>query len=54
MHEDLRLSIKQVIQTCRNQNRIKTKPQTSTQDNVLRMDVKNIQQQKPRNALLKL
>jgi len=54
MHEDLRLLIKQVIQTCRNQNRIKTKPQPSNQDNVLRMDVKNIQQQKPRNALLKL
>jgi hypothetical protein len=32
MHENPKLSIKQVIQTCRNQNQIKTKPKT--QDNV--------------------
>jgi hypothetical protein len=50
MHEDPRLLIKQVTQTCRNQNQIKTKPKTSTQDNVLRMNMKNILQQKPKNA----
>jgi len=41
-HEDPRLSIKQVIQTCINKNQIKKKPKTSNQDNVLWMNIKNI------------
>ena len=42
MHGDPRLSIKQVIRTCRNKNQIKMKPKTSNQDNVLWMNIKNI------------
>jgi hypothetical protein len=42
MHENSRLFTNDNIQTCRNQNQIKMRYKTSTQDNVLRMNMKNM------------
>ena len=39
MHENPRLFINYDIQTCKNQNQIKIKSKTSTQDNVLWMNM---------------
>jgi hypothetical protein len=42
MYENPRLFTKNNIQTCRNQNQIKMKPKSNTQDNVLQMNMKNM------------
>jgi hypothetical protein len=38
--------LKKIIKTYRNQNQIKTKSKTSTQDNVFQVNMKNIQKKK--------
>jgi hypothetical protein len=49
MHENSRLFTNDNIQTCRNQNQIKMRYKTSTQDNVLRMNMKSMNPGYPEN-----
>jgi len=42
IHENPKLVTNGDRWTCRKQNQIKMKPKTSTQDNVLQMNIKNI------------
>jgi hypothetical protein len=49
MYENPRLFTKNNIQTCRNQNQIKMKPKSNTQDNVLQMNMKNMNLGCPKN-----
>jgi hypothetical protein len=42
MHENSRLFTNNDIWICRNQNQIKMKPKSSTKDNVLQMNMKNM------------
>jgi len=41
-YENPRLLTNDDMQTCRNQNQIKTKPKISTRDNILRMNKKDM------------
>jgi len=43
--------LKKIIKTYRNQNQIKTKSKTSTQDNVFQVNMKNIQKKKTQKYL---